>query len=49
MLWTIFIILIILWFLGFITATTFGGTIHVLLVIALIIFIIQMIGGRRTN
>ena len=45
--WTIFVILLILWFLGLITSYTFGGLIHVLLVIALIILIIQLVQGRR--
>lgn len=47
MLWTIGIILLILWLLGFITSATFGGWIHVLLVIAIIIIIIRLLQGRR--
>lgn len=44
--WTLIIILLILWFLGFITAHTFGGLIHILLVIALIVIVVRLIQGR---
>ena len=47
MLWTIAVILIILWLLGFITSYTMGGFIHILLVIAIIIVLIRIIQGRR--
>ncbi len=47
MLWTIAIILFILWILGFITSATFGGWVHVLLVIAIIVVVIRLIQGRR--
>ncbi len=47
MLWTIGVILLILWLLGWITSHTFGGVIHVLLVIALVVIIIRVIQGRR--
>lgn len=47
MLGTIAIILIILWLLGLVTAYTMGGFIHVLLVIAVIVFLIRIIQGRR--
>jgi len=47
MLWTILVILLVLWLLGFI-AHVGGGLIHLLLVIALIIFIINLVSGRRT-
>lgn len=47
MLWTIFVILLILWALGLVTGTTVGGFIHVLLVIALVVVIIRIIQGRR--
>ena len=47
MLWTIAIILLILWVLGFITASTFGGWIHLLLLIALVVIVIQLVQGRR--
>ncbi len=47
MLWTIFVILLVLWLLGLVTSYTFGGFIHVLLVIAIAVFVIQLISGRR--
>jgi hypothetical protein len=47
MLWTIGIILLILWLLGLVTAHTFGGVIHVLLVIALVVIVIRLLQGRR--
>ena len=47
MLWTIAIILVVLWLLGLITSFTLGGFIHVLLVIAVIIIIIRLITGRK--
>ncbi len=47
MLWTIFIILLVLWLLGLVTSYTMGGFIHVLLVIAVVVLVIQLIQGRR--
>ena len=47
MLWTIFVILLILWGLGLLTGYTMGGVIHVLLGIAIIVVLIQVIQGRR--
>lgn len=47
MLWTIFVILLVLWLLGLVTSYTMGGFIHVLLVIAVVILIINLIQGRR--
>ncbi len=47
MLWTIFVVLMILWFLGLVTANTFGGFIHILLVVALAAVLIRIIQGRR--
>ncbi|MGB7264768.1 MAG: lmo0937 family membrane protein [Terracidiphilus sp.] len=47
MLWTIFVILLVLWLLGVITSYTLGGFIHILLVIALVVLVIQLISGRR--
>ena len=47
MLWTIGVILLILWLLGFLTGHTMGGVVHVLLVIALIVLVVQLIQGRR--
>jgi Family of unknown function (DUF5670) len=48
MLWTIFVILLVLWLLGLVSSYTLGGFIHVLLVIAVVILIINLIQGRRT-
>lgn len=47
MLWTIFVILIILWLLGFVSGYTIGGFIHILLVIAIVVVLIRIIQGRR--
>jgi hypothetical protein len=47
MLWTIFVILLILWLLGLVSGYTMGGVIHVLLVIAVIVLVIRLIQGRR--
>jgi len=47
MLWTVAVVLIILWALGMITSTTIGGFIHILLVIAIIVILVQIINGRR--
>jgi len=47
MLMTIAIILLVLWLLGLVTSTTMGGFIHVLLVLAIIVFLVQFIQGRR--
>lgn len=47
MLMTIALILIVLWLLGMITSYTMGGVIHVLLVIAVVVFLVQVIQGRR--
>jgi hypothetical protein len=47
MLQTIAIVLVLLWLLGLLTATTMGGFIHVLLVIALIVILLRVIQGRR--
>ena len=49
MLWTIAIVLVILWLLGLLTANTFGGLIYLLLVIALIMIVIQLFHGRRAH
>jgi uncharacterized membrane protein YtjA (UPF0391 family) len=46
MLWTLLVVLLILWALGFATATA-GGLIHLLLVVALVVFVIQLVSGRR--
>lgn len=47
MLWTIAVVLIVLWALGLVTSYTLGGFIHALLVIALVVIVIQIIQGRR--
>jgi hypothetical protein len=48
MLWTIFVLLLILWLLGLVSSYTLGGFIHILLVIALVVLIFQLLSGRRT-
>ncbi|HEY3242425.1 MAG TPA: lmo0937 family membrane protein [Phycisphaerae bacterium] len=47
MLWTIIVILLILWLLGMVTSYTLGGFIHVLLVIAVVVVLLRLIQGRR--
>jgi Family of unknown function (DUF5670) len=47
MLWTVFIILLVLWALGMVTSTTLGGFIHVLLMVAIVVVLIRVIQGRR--
>lgn len=47
MLWTIFVILLVLWLLGIVTANTLNGYIHILLVIAIAVVLIRVISGRR--
>jgi hypothetical protein len=47
MLYTIAVVLIILWLLGLVTSYTMGGVIHVLLVIAVVMILVQVIQGRR--
>ncbi len=47
MLWTIVVILLVLWLLGNVTAYTAGGLIHILLVIAIIVVIVRVIQGRK--
>jgi hypothetical protein len=47
MLWTIFLILIVMWMLGMVSAYTMGGFIHILLVLAVVAVAIQLINGRR--
>jgi len=47
MLWTIAVILIILWLLGLVSSYTMGGFIHVLLVIAIVVVLIRIIQGRK--
>jgi hypothetical protein len=47
MLWTIFVILLVLWLLGVVSSYTLGGFIHLLLVVAVIVLILQLVSGRR--
>jgi hypothetical protein len=47
MLWTIFVVLLVLWLLGMVTSYTLGGFIHILLVIAIAVILINIISGRR--
>ena len=48
MLWTIFVILLVLWALGMVSSYTLGGFIHILLVLAIVVLLINVITGRRT-
>ena len=47
MLWTIFVVLLILWVLGMVTSTTLGGFIHLLLLVAVAVVLIRIIQGRQ--
>ena len=47
MLWTIFVILLVLWILGLVSSYTLGGFIHILLVLAVVVLVINLISGRR--
>jgi len=47
MLWTIFVILLVLWLVGMVSSATFGGWVHILLVIAAVVLVIQLLSGRR--
>lgn len=47
MLWTIFVILLILWLLGLVSSYTLGGYIHILLIVAIVVLLIRIIQGRR--
>lgn len=47
MLWTLAVILLVLWALGLVTSYTMGGFIHILLVLALIVLVFRLIQGRR--
>jgi hypothetical protein len=48
MLWTILVILLVLWLLGLVSGYTVGGFVHLLLVLALVIFVVNLLTGRRT-
>lgn len=47
MLWTIFIILLVLWLIGFVSSYTLGGFIHILLVAAVIVLLFRLVTGRK--
>ena len=48
MLWTIFVILLVLWLVGLVSSYTLGGFIHLLLVLALVVVVINLVTGRST-
>ena len=48
MLWTIFVVLLVLWLLGLVSSYTLGGFIDILLVLALVVLVINLVSGRRT-
>lgn len=48
MLWTIFVILLVLWVLGLVSSYTLGGFIHILLVLAVVVLVINLLSGRST-
>ena len=48
MLWAIAVVLLVLWALGMITSYTAGGVVHLLLVIAVVVIVVQFISGRRS-
>ena len=47
MIWTVFVILLIMWALGLVTSYTMGGFVHILLVIAVVVLVINLLQGRR--
>ena len=49
MIHTVVILLLLLWLLGLLTSYTLGGFIHILLVVAIVVFLVDLIGGRRTG
>ncbi len=48
MLWTIFVVLLVLWLLGLVSSYTLGGFIHILLVLALVVLVINLLSGHRS-
>jgi hypothetical protein len=48
MLWTVFVILLVLWLVGVVSSYTLGGFIHILLLLALVTLIFNLVSGRRT-
>jgi Family of unknown function (DUF5670) len=49
MLWTIAVVLIVLWLLGLVSSYTLGGFIHILLVLALVVIVVNLVQGRRAS
>jgi hypothetical protein len=49
MLWTLFVVLMVLWLLGMVSSYTLGGFIHILLLLAVVALVFQLISGRRTT
>ena len=47
MLWSLFVILLVLWVLGLVTSTLAGGLIHILLVVAIVVLVIRLLQGRQ--
>ncbi|MCC6857832.1 MAG: lmo0937 family membrane protein [Bryobacterales bacterium] len=47
MLWTIFVILLVLWLVGLVSSYTLGGFVHILLVLAVVVLVINLLSGRR--
>jgi hypothetical protein len=47
MLWTIFVILLVMWLLGLVSSYTLGGYIHILLLVAIVVLLIRVVQGRR--
>jgi hypothetical protein len=47
MLWTVAVVLLVLWILGFVSSYTLGGFIHVLLAVAIVVVLVRVIQGRR--
>ena len=47
MLWTLFVVFLVLWLLGVSTAYTMGGLIHILIVLAIVALVVQLVSGRR--
>jgi hypothetical protein len=47
MIWTLFVILLVLWALGMVSSYTMGGLIHILLVVAVVILVVRLLSGRR--
>ena len=48
MLWTVFVVLLILWLLGLVSSYTSGGFIHILLLLALVVLVFNLLAGRKT-